>query len=246
MRKCWRWPLKGRPNLKAEALERFKKKIPVCWDTLKVVLRQNRFSFRRTRRIPSKRPSQSHRAAVERALGKLRHLQSKGICDLFFGDEAGFCLQPTLSYLWQPKGQTLGLPAQAHSKRLNVLGFWHDCDGRFFHRTQIGRVGATEFIAAVEEDFLPNLQRPAVLVLDNGSLHRAKAVRERRAQWRSRGLRLLFLPPYSPHLNRIETLWRFIKHRWLPPSAYCTFHSLKESVCSILKNIGSKYRITFS
>jgi hypothetical protein len=43
---------------------------------------------------------------------------------------------------------------------------------------------------------------------DNGPCHRGKLVKARRAAWRARGLRLFFLPPYCPHLNRIETLWR--------------------------------------
>ena len=33
-------------------------------------------------------------------------------------------------------------------------------------------------------------------------------MRRKRREWKHKGLHLLFLPPYSPHLNRIETLWR--------------------------------------
>jgi transposase len=29
------------------------------------------------------------------------------------------------------------------------------------------------------------------------------------------GLRFEFLSAYSPELNRIETMWRFMKHRWM-------------------------------
>ena len=128
------------------------------------------------------------------------------MCDLFFGDETGFCLQPSLPYLWQPKGQTLGIPAKSHSKRLNVIGFFHDSAERFCYHVKTGRVDAAEFIAAVEGDFLPTLVRPTFLVIDNSSVHRATLVRERLPEWRSKGLRVFFLPPYSPHLNRIETL----------------------------------------
>jgi len=179
-------------------------------------------------------------------LAKLRRLQEKGVCDLFFGDETGFCLQPSLPYLWQPKGQTLGIPAKSHSKRLNVIGFFHDSAERFCYHVKTGRVDAAEFIAAVEGDFLPTLVRPTFLVIDNSSVHRATLVRERLPEWRSKGLRVFFLPPYSPHLNRIETLWRFLKLRWLPPSAYLNFHVLSAAVLSILQLVGSKYHVSFS
>lgn len=93
---------------------------------------------------------------------------------------------------------------------------------------------------------LPRLERPTVLVLDNASVHRAKIVREKQAEWKLRGLRLLFLPPYCLHLNKIETLWRHIKYRWLEPEAYRDFKTLCQSVTDILAQVGTKYCITYA
>jgi hypothetical protein len=87
---------------------------------------------------------------AERVLKRLRKLQDKGECDLVFGDETGFSLQPRLPYLWQLKGKTVGIPAQAHSKRINVIGFLHDSGDLFWHHIKQGRVDGAEFIAAVE------------------------------------------------------------------------------------------------
>jgi len=90
------------------------------------------------------------------------------------------------------------------------------------------------------ETLLP-LSAPTTLVLDNASVHRAKAVREKRAQWKAKGLRLLFLPPYCPHMNKIETLWRQVKYRWLAPEAYADFPTLCQSVTDILAQVGTEY-----
>ena len=60
---------------------------------------------------------------VQKALAHLHRLEDAGKCTVFYGDESGFCLSPVVQYLWQPKGKTVGLPAKAHSRRLNVLGF---------------------------------------------------------------------------------------------------------------------------
>lgn len=186
-------------------------------------------------------------AATVKALGKLRALAARGRCELFYGDESGFCLQPTLSRCWQPPGPTLALPAQAHGKRLNVVGFLR-ADGEMAHAAHEGRLGAAAFVEAVENRLLPAMEagRPAVLVLDNGPCHRNRLVKARRAQWRVRGLRLFFLPPYCPHLNLIETLWRMVKHRWLPPAAYVNFAALRQGVCAILNLVGLNYRVSFS
>ncbi len=184
-------------------------------------------------------------AATRKALAKLHRHEQAGRCDLFYGDESGFCLQPTLTRCWQPPGPTRSLPAQAHSKRLNVVGFLRG-DGELAHVAREGRLGAEHLVEAVESRLLPVLRRPGVLVLDNGPCHRNRLVKARRAAWRARGLRLLFLPPYCPHLNRIETLWRLVKHRWLSPAAYENFATLRESVVSILDLVGLDYRVTFS
>jgi hypothetical protein len=48
---------------------------------------------------------------------------------------------------------------------------------------------------------------------------------------------------YSPGLNLIEILWRFMKYYWLPRSAYASFHHLCEAVEEILKQFGTTYTI---
>lgn len=208
-------------------------------------MRRAGWRWRRNRRRTGKPPTPHRVAAACKALGKLRAGEQAGRLDLFYGDESGFCLQPTLGRCWQPPGPTLAIPAQAHGKRWNVCGFLRG-DGELAHAGRVGRLGATEFIAAVESCLLPVLRRPSILVLDNGPCHRSKLVQAKRAEWRQRGLRLFFLPPYCPHLNRIETLWRLVKHHWLPPAAYATFAILRARVTAILNTVGLNYRVSFS
>ena len=52
--------------------------------------------------------------------------------------------------------------------------------------------------------------------------------------------------PHSPHLNRIEVLWRQVKYRWLEPGAYAAFNALCFHVSNIFEQVGTKYRITFA
>ncbi|MEG4854017.1 IS630 family transposase, partial [Microcoleus sp. B5-D4] len=51
---------------------------------------------------------------------------------------------------------------------------------------------------------------------------------------------------YSPELNLIEILWRFIKYQWLEIDAYSSWPSLVSSVEKILKGFGDNYVINFA
>jgi len=64
--------------------------------------------------------------------------------------------------------------------------------------------------------------------------------------WNNLGLKLLFLPPYSPQLNKIETLWRFIKYQWLDISSYLSFENLENKLEKVLSGFGSKRTINFA
>ena len=80
------------------------------------------------------------------------------------------------------------------------------------------------------DKFCETLKKKTVLVLDNSSIHRSNALLEKQEEWLELGLTLFFLPTYSPELNIIEILWRFIKYKWLDVKAYSSWKSLVEAV----------------
>ena len=56
----------------------------------------------------------------------------------------------------------------------------------------------------------------------------------------------MYLPPYSPELNIIEILWRFIKYHWMEMTAFQSYTSMKEYVLRMLSEYGDKRVIDFS
>ena len=126
----------------------------------------------------------------------------------------------------------------------NVLGFLSRKNCLYFFEAQ--ETMTAQFVIESIEALLPQLSGPTVLVLDNASVHRSKLVQAKRKEWKRKGLRLVFLPPYCPHLNLIETLWRQTKYRWLDCEAYQNFETLCRSVTGILAQVGTKYRLSFA
>ncbi len=93
-----------------------------------------------------------------------------------------------MPYLWQRKGRTLGLPSQAHSRRLSVLGLVsRSCRLRSFSTRE---TITAQFVIESIEALLPTLPCPTVVVFDNAAVHCSKLVREKRKEWKAKGLRL--------------------------------------------------------
>ena len=167
-----------------------------------------------------------------------------GYIELYFADESGFTLQPYLPYAWQKKGQTQRIFARNRNKRLNVLGLMSLCGSLTVYYSEQSLNG--EFVKNSLEDFSKKShQKPCVIMMDNGPIHRAKVVTEQFANWEEQNLHVFFLPKYSPHLNPIEILWRFCKYRWLHKEHYKTWAILKKAILSVFKEYGSKYVINF-
>ena len=102
-----------------------------------------------------------------------------------------------------------------------------------------------QWLAAYLERFCHTLTKKTVIVLDCAALHRCRVIKERLAAWRRRGLWLFYLPPYSPHLNLCETLWRIAKGKWLAAEDYQSTERLHYSVTSVLNAVGKHAHINF-
>jgi transposase len=147
-------------------------------------------------------------------------------------------------YAWQDIGRdgTLGIPA-SRSKRINILGFMNSTGDTLAAFEQEGSVNS-DVVIDIMDAFCESLERPAVVVLDNASIHRSKAVAAKMEEWDRRGMTLYFLYTYSPELNLIEILWRKIKYEWIPISAYESISNLKATLRNIIDSFGpNEYRI---
>ncbi|MBB4198740.1 transposase [Rhodoblastus sphagnicola] len=72
-----------------------------------------------------------------------------------------------------------------------------------------GPINAAAFDRYVVEVLAPTLTAGDIVILDNLRNHKSKAGRE---AIRAAGVRLVFLPRYSPDLNPIEQVFSKLKH----------------------------------
>jgi transposase len=81
--------------------------------------------------------------------------------------------------------------------------------------------------------------------LDNASVHKSRSIIERIPFWQRRGLFIIYLPPYSPHLNIAETVWRKLKKEWLNPEDYLEKDKLFYAANRWLAALGTQVCIKF-
>ena len=111
---------------------------------------------------------------------------------------------------------------------MNVVGAYSG-DEFTFH-IESGKLTAELFLAFITT-LVPNPgEPPAVIILDNYSIHKAKRIQPSIKALESQGLYLFFLPPYSPELNLIEPCWRHIKHERMIIRLFDTQSALHQGV----------------
>jgi transposase len=102
---------------------------------------------------------------------------------------------------------------------------------------------AETFLGSVEH-LRRQVNKPLVIVLDNATIHDAAAIRPALALLEKEGVKFEFLSPYSPELNRIETMWRLMKHRW-PAVKRRSKEELEQAIDHVFWHFGSQFRMEF-
>ena len=222
--------------------------ITILISSLRRLVRRLGYTWKRCRRSLKAQRDPLAFAACPQQLHTLHQAEQRGAVAVFYADECRFSRQAPVPYAWQVRGQPpVELPAVRGRGGCSVLGFWQAGVVRqpVVAYQRAGSFPADLFALAVDE-FSRTLTGPTVLVLDNASIHRAHLVR---AYWDTRaerGLSLLFLPAYSPELNRIEVLWHRCKHYWVKPEHYRDEDTLFERVEYVLNHVGSIHTVTFA
>jgi transposase len=119
---------------------------------------------------------------------------------------------------WSPLGVAPVEIAQFHRDRRHQILPAYNQDGVLFSQVFQGSTDGVVFEDFVEQLLYycqPYPAQNSVLIMDNASFHRGEQVEQ---MCREAGVKLLYLPPYSPDLNPIEEFFAelkaFIKKQW--------------------------------
>jgi transposase len=156
---------------------------------------------------------------------------------VFFVDAAYFVMGAFLCCVWC--WVRLLIRGASGRQRYRVLGAWNAVTHELVSITTDTTVSAETMCALLRKIATLGLQGPICLVLDNARYQHCALVMNLA---KSLNIQLAFLPSYSPNLNLIERLWKFVKKQVLYGRHYATFHEFREAIDGCLAKIPTEHR----
>ncbi len=112
---------------------------------------------------------------------------------------------------------------------MNALATYEPA-ARSLDAAPLERTLTSDDLLAYLRDRLPTAAVPRVVVLDDAGTHTSKVVKAARPGLAKLGTYLYHLPAYSPELNRIEPVFKQVKHHDMPTRSYTTRADLRKAV----------------
>lgn len=128
--------------------------------------------------------------------------------------------------------------APSGRQRFNVLGALNAITHQLLVITNETYITSTEVCALLSKIADAHVGQGVSVILDNARYQRCAKVQE---YAQALGIELVFVPPYSPNLNLIERLWRFVKDTCLYSKYYPSFADFKHAIQECLNETNGKY-----
>jgi transposase len=190
------------------------------------------FSYKKPALVPGKADEQQQREWLARYEKLKQGLPAdETIC---FMDGVHPTHNVQTAYGWIEKGIRKEVPANSGRSRINLAGVLDVIDHKvLIQEDKTLNAEATISFFRKIEDAYPKKTKIHIFC-DNAGYYRNKAVTE---YLKTSKIKLHFLPPYSPNLNPIERLWKWMKERVIYNTYYREFEDFKLAVFGFFATI---------
>jgi transposase len=191
--------------------------------------------------VPPKKTVEEHAKEqarfLEEELEPVLQEARAGRATVFFVDAAHFVWAPFLGALWCLT--RLFVRSATGRKRYNVLGALNAVTHQVTRVCNEGYVTAETVCTLLRSLAGAGLKTPITVVLDNARYQRCERVQSLARQL---GIHLMFLPSYSPNLNLIERLWRFVRKQSLNSTWFDSFPQFQAAIDDCLDKTATDHQ----
>jgi len=179
--------------------------------------------------LPAKADPEKQKEFLEQEIQPRLDEAQAGKRVVLFVDAAHFVLAPFLGFLWSVV--RVFIQAPSGRQRFNVLGALNAITHELITITNETYINAESVCALLEKIAKLYVGIPISIFLDNARYQKCALVREKA---KSLKIELCFLPSYSPNLNLIERMWKFVKKKCLYSKYYEKFPAFKDAISKCL------------
>jgi transposase len=183
------------------------------------------FSYKKPALVPGKADEHQQREWINRYEKLKQNLPVDETICFMDGVHPTHNVQP--AYGWIQKGIRKEIPANSGRSRINLSGVLDVIDHKVLIQEDktLNAEATIRFFRKVEDAY-PG-KKEIHIFCDNAGYYRNKIVTE---YLQTSRIKLHFLPPYSPNLNPIERLWKWMKERVIYNTYYPDFEDFKSAV----------------
>lgn len=216
------------PHTIAQAVEKIEERTGIRRSPTQVRawMKRHKMKYRKTGQVPAKADKEAQGDFMEGTLAPLIKQAQAGDIHLLFMDAAHFVMGVFLCCLWSVK--RIFVRSSSGRKRYNVLGAVNAITKEVHVWTNETYINSSSIV-----DFFHRLRiyyfdmKPIHIVLDNARYQKCQLVRYIAWQFK---IELVYLPSYSPNLNIIERLWKWVKKEALYARYYEDFNKFKSAI----------------
>ena len=205
---------------------------------VKALFHRLNFSYKKATGVPSKAKKKEQEKFLKEYKEIKETVKEEGGL-IFYADSTHPEHNTHLTYAWIPKGETFEVPTvSGMRKRMNVCGMIERETLETVIRTHktVNHSSIREMLKLIRKKHSD--EKSIFIVLDGASYHRSVHVKELAERL---GIKLVYLPAYSPNLNPIERLWKFMKKEVLANKHYENYDDFKFNISSFFRGI-RKYK----
>lgn len=188
-------------------------------------LKMNDFSYKKPAVVPGKANREAQEQWIKEYEELKKNLPANEVICFIDGVHPTHNTKPT--YGWIRKGERKEISTNTGRQRLNLSGAIDIISRKVLIREDevLNAAATIDFLRLIEGAYLDAAR--VHLFCDNAKYYRNKLVQEYLG---SSKIKMHFLPPYSPNLNPIERLWKFMNEKVLYNKYYEKFVDFKGAV----------------
>ena len=196
------------------------------------LLHRMEFTYKKAKAIPGK----ADRAEQEKFIKKYKKLKKQKAKEdkIYFMDGSHPMHNSIMQYGWIKKGEDKFIASNTGRSRLNINGAY-DVEKKNVIAREDASVNAQSTVKLLMQLLAMQPKGKLHIILDNARYYHSEIVKEF-IKINPR-IKLVFLPPYSPNLNLIERIWKFVKKKTSYNKYYADFPVFRKKTMNCLKNL---------